>query len=529
MRLLVVVAHPDDESFGCGSVLACAATNRYDTAVVCATRGEAGESRIQTDDLAALRESELRVAAGILGVGLLRLLGHVDSGMAGDPPPGALVSVDPALLAAEVQAVIEELRPEVVVTLDASDGHRDHVAIRDATLTAVDASAHPVAATYLVCLARSSMTRWADHMRTTGGGDAYLAMAELGTPDADITLVVDVEQHLATRWAAIRAHDSQASPYDDLPEELQHDFLAKDRLRLVRGVEDLLAYGSAMTDADLTSTGFKSVDDQPDVSMFFSAMDETAEWEATKQLRAWEREQLSLHPGQRLLDVGCGLGDAALALSLDLGDQGEVVGIDGSEVMLAEARVRTADATCRMRFTVGDAGDLDEPDASFDAVRSERMLQWVPDPARAIAEMARVLRPGGLVCLTDSDWSTFDLDVGNPDIARRVQETFGVDRTRQTTVGGRLASLAEAAGLVPVGETSATQVWSSWHPDKSPRPDGWVPMAVMAEPLVEAGQLAADEVDWFVETVEDAARQGRFTMRMTMRSLIAAAAPAGGD
>jgi SAM-dependent methyltransferase len=339
--------------------------------------------------------------------------------------------------------------------------------------------------------------------------------------------VVDVEEHLATRWAAIRAHHSQASPYDDLPEGLQHELLAKDRLRLVRGVEDLLLYGSRVEPTDVPATAFEAVDDHPDVSMLLTAMDETAQWEATKQLRAWEREQLSLRSGQRLLDVGCGLGDAAVALSIDLGDQGEVVGIDGSEVMLAEARVRAADATCRVRFTVGDAGALDEPDASFDAVRTERMLQWVPDPARAVAEMARVLRPGGRVCLTDSDWSTLDFDVGDPDIARRVHGTFGVDRGRQTTVGGRLSSLAEAAGLVPLVETSATQVWSSWDPDVLPRLDGWAPMAVMAEAMVEAGQLRADEVDRFVETVEEAARQGRFTMRLTMHSLIAAA-PAGG-
>jgi ubiquinone/menaquinone biosynthesis C-methylase UbiE len=282
-----------------------------------------------------------------------------------------------------------------------------------------------------------------------------------------------------------------------------------------------------MTSRDLGSSGFEAVDDHPDVSMLFSAMDETAEWEATKQLRAWEREQLSLRSGQRLLDVGCGLGDAALALSIDLGDQGEVVGIDGSELMLAEARFRSADAPCRVRFTVGDAGALDEPDASFDAVRSERMLQWLPDPAGAVAEMARVLRPGGLVCLTDSDWSTLDLDVGDPDIARRVRETYGVDRGRQTTVGGRLTSLAGAAGLVPLAETTATQVWSSWDPDESNRPDGWAPMAVMAEAMVEAGQLTADEIDWFVETVEEAARQSRFAMRLTMHSMIAAA-PTGG-
>ncbi len=528
MRLLVTVAHPDDESFGCGSLLARAAADGHDTAVVCATLGEAGGSRIETDDLAALREEELRAAAAILGVGLVRLLGHIDSGMTDEPRPGALVSVDPAVLAAEVQAVIEELRPDVVITLDASDGHRDHVAIRDATLTAVDASAHAVAATYLICLARSSMTRWADHMRRSGGGDAYLAMTELGTPDADITLVVDVEEHLATRWAAIRAHHSQASPYDDLSEELQHEFLAKDRFRLVRGVEDVLSYGCRVEPTEMRATAFEAVDDHPDASMLLTAMDETAQWEATKQLRAWEREQLSLRAGQRLLDVGCGLGDAALALSIDLGDQGEVVGIDGSEVMLAEARVRAADATCRVRFTVGDAGALDEPDASFDAVRTERMLQWVPDPARAVAEMARVVRPGGRVCLTDSDWSTLDFDIGDPDIAQRMLETFGVDRGRQSTVGGRLGRLAEAAGLIPLAETSATQIWSSWDPDESPRPHGWAPMPVMAQAMVEAGQLRADEIDRFVETVEEAARQGRFTMRLTMHSVIAAAPP-GGD
>jgi LmbE family N-acetylglucosaminyl deacetylase len=65
--------------------------------------------------------------------------------------------------------------------------------------------------------------------------DAYFDAGKLGTPDDDITTVIDVTAQLPTRWAAIRAHTSQASPYDDLPEELQRDFLATDRLRLVRG------------------------------------------------------------------------------------------------------------------------------------------------------------------------------------------------------------------------------------------------------------------------------------------------------
>jgi N-acetyl-1-D-myo-inositol-2-amino-2-deoxy-alpha-D-glucopyranoside deacetylase len=239
MLLLVVIAHPDDESFGCGSVLADATAVGYDTAVLCATRGEAGESRVRTDDLAALREAELRSAADILGVGAVHLLAHADSGMAGDPAPGTLAAAEPSQVTAEVRSVIDDLRPDVVVTLDASDGHRDHALIRDATLTAVDSASHPPAATYLWCLARSSMARWAEHMRSTGGGDAYLALGELGTPDEEITLVVDVARHVSRRWEAIRAHASQANPYDDLPPDLQRDFLAVDRLRLVRGIDAL--------------------------------------------------------------------------------------------------------------------------------------------------------------------------------------------------------------------------------------------------------------------------------------------------
>ena len=76
------------------------------------------------------------------------------------------------------------------------------------------------------------MRRWAEH--------AGIAGDDLGTPDDEITTTLDVEAQLVTRWEAIRAHTSQTSPYDDLPADLQHAFLAVDRLRLVRG-DDVLA------------------------------------------------------------------------------------------------------------------------------------------------------------------------------------------------------------------------------------------------------------------------------------------------
>jgi N-acetyl-1-D-myo-inositol-2-amino-2-deoxy-alpha-D-glucopyranoside deacetylase len=238
VRFLVVVAHPDDESFGCGSVLAFASAAGFETAVLCATRGEAGESRMPATDLAVVREAELRAAARILGVGAVRVLDHTDSGMSGEPPAGSLAAADPSRVIAEVRSTIEELCPDVVVTLDASDGHRDHAVIRDATIAAVDSAEHQPTAVYLSCLARSSMTRWREHI-SGATADAYPSSEPLGTPDEDITTVLDVSSFLPLRWEAIRAHASQTSPFDDLPPELQLEFLATDRLQLLRGVDVL--------------------------------------------------------------------------------------------------------------------------------------------------------------------------------------------------------------------------------------------------------------------------------------------------
>ena len=181
-RVLVVVAHPDDESFGCGSVLAHAADRGAETVVCCATRGEAGECAPGFDlgprSLAAVREEELHAASAVLGVGRVVLLDHLDSGMADDPPDGALVAVDPEALADEIRALIDEVRPDVVVTLDGSDGHRDHTAIRDATLAAVRTPGrHQPERAYLECLAQQNMARWADHQRRLDRYGDYTAAA----------------------------------------------------------------------------------------------------------------------------------------------------------------------------------------------------------------------------------------------------------------------------------------------------------------------------------------------------------------
>lgn len=278
-----------------------------------------------------------------------------------------------------------------------------------------------------------------------------------------------------------------------------------------------------MSTDDRHGLGYEVVDRDPNVSVLVATMDSTARWDSTRRLRAWERGELGLRAGQRLLDVGCGLGEAALELAADLGADGEIVGVDISAEMLRVARSRAGRAPCRVRFSLGDAQSLAQPDDSFDAVRSERTLQWLTDPRGAVAEMARVVRPGGRVSLIDTDWSTFAIDIGDDELAEVVRLAMRTQRGRPSHVGRRLADLIRDAGLTPVARTEATHTWTAWNPDETPAPDGCFSMLSLANDLVAADHLAPGERDQFVARIHDKARQGRFSMSLTMFAVVAAA------
>jgi N-acetyl-1-D-myo-inositol-2-amino-2-deoxy-alpha-D-glucopyranoside deacetylase len=231
-HLVVVVAHPDDETFGCGSLIAHSVAAGARVTLLCATRGEAGERAPHPDTdhlpLGDLREQELRNAATVLGVHAIELLGYADSGWDGELPDGALCAAAVDDVARDLGARFAQLSPDVVLTLHGDDGHRDHVHIRQAVETAL--ARHPARVPLeRACLSNGLMRRWVEEMRAGQSATAYLDLDVdgLGTPDSQLT-AIDVSALLAVRERAIACHRSQRSPFDGLSPQLRRAFLATD-------------------------------------------------------------------------------------------------------------------------------------------------------------------------------------------------------------------------------------------------------------------------------------------------------------
>jgi SAM-dependent methyltransferase len=184
-------------------------------------------------------------------------------------------------------------------------------------------------------------------------------------------------------------------------------------------------------------------------------LDAAAASAPARRYKRWLLDALDLRRGQNVLDVGCGPGTDLADLAAAVGGSGEVIGIDRDPAMVAEARRRTAD---HANVTVhdGDANALPLDDACADRARVDRVLQHLADPAGALAELRRVLCPGGVLGMAEPDWDTLVVD-GVDTATSRAYTRFIADGRRNGTIGRQLPRLATAAGFT-VRAVDATAV-----------------------------------------------------------------------
>ncbi len=255
--------------------------------------------------------------------------------------------------------------------------------------------------------------------------------------------------------------------------------------------------------ADDLASGFKNVDRAADFEVFASCLALIDSLPFFVECKRESYDRLAAGAGATLLEVGCGLGDDAAALASRVAPGGAVVAVDGSRSMVDAARRRHG-GVAGLSFQVADATRLPYSDGRFDGCRIDRVLQHIADPATAINEMVRVLRPGGTLVAFDSDWETLTIDSTHRALTRTILNAW-CDRFPSGWIGRAMAALFLDAGLVDVEVHPKTLV--SRDLDVADRVFSFF---ATADGLVAAGIIDPDDADRWRAELRAADAAGRF-------------------
>ena len=179
--------------------------------------------------------------------------------------------------------------------------------------------------------------------------------------------------------------------------------------------------------------------------------------------------EAGIGPGQRILDLGSGVGDVALIASRLVGSSGEVVGIERDPRSIARATARMAEADVRnVSFTQSDAAQIPR-DKPFDAAVGRYILMFLPDPIAVLRSLSQVVRPGGVLAFQEPNWGSFHLMCARLPLWRAgaalMEETFQRSGAN-TKLGPALSRIFQEAGMpAPSTRTDILHGAEQWMPD----------------------------------------------------------------
>lgn len=230
---------------------------------------------------------------------------------------------------------------------------------------------------------------------------------------------------------------------------------------------------------------------QPDNSpaYFIDFLDFLDKREDIRNLRIEAEKHLNLSPGQKVLDLGCGIGGATFPLAELVGPAGFVAGVDISSAMIDVAKGRV-NGSAGIEFRVGEACSIPYPKGFFDAARCERVFLYLPDRLAAIREMKRVVKPGGRIVLLDTDMDSTAVYSKKPQLARKMTSIVAATMPNPNSARD-LPALAKDAGLKEI------RVQTLALP--TPHEFFLKVMAGSLEKAVEMGTVAAPEAAEFLE------------------------------
>lgn len=212
---------------------------------------------------------------------------------------------------------------------------------------------------------------------------------------------------------------------------------------------------------------------------------------------------LGVKPGQEILDVGCGTGGTMRALAQHEPAIGRIVGVDNSAVMIAEAEKRAAGSNWPLTHHVIDAHQLPFADNSFDGCFATGVFEIIEQPQTVLAEMARVLRPGGRLVVITGDIDATMIDATNRTVTRKIIH-YANDYEGNGWIGRQLPGFCHDLGLANIQAVprmmpiTRYEMWAElwWQ--------GW------AEAAAAAGTITAEELQDWLADLQARDRAGKF-------------------
>ncbi|MGH3669111.1 MAG: methyltransferase domain-containing protein [Pseudonocardiaceae bacterium] len=220
--------------------------------------------------------------------------------------------------------------------------------------------------------------------------------------------------------------------------------------------------------------------------------------------RAHLREVLALVPGSQVLDIGCGPGILASEMAAEVSPAGHVYGIDISESMLALAEQHCGTAG-GVTLRSGRAERIPFGDEEFDAAIAVQVYEYVTDIEGALAELFRVLRPGGRAVILDTDWDSLVWYTEDRTRMQRVLELWD-GHLVDPRLPERLGPLLARAGFVDERLTSLTFLNRECHENTY---SFWL-IGFVESFLRDQGKAGAAEAQAWAEELHALARDQRY-------------------
>ena len=249
----------------------------------------------------------------------------------------------------------------------------------------------------------------------------------------------------------------------------------------------------------MTQSEWSTVDAAADPRRLVSGLDTLRAEPFFAQSKARMAERLAVTPTDRVVDIGCGTGEDAIALD------SWAIGIERSVVMCSEARSRHPN----LALVAGDAVALPIRDAHADAVRADRVIQHLPDAPAALREWRRVLRLHGRLVCFDPDLATAQVEGVDARAATIVLGWRRATRPGAATVRD-LADAIRAAGFVDVRVEPRVLDLTDLG-----RADGMMGLAGWGDAAADAGLLSGDDARRWSDDVHVASRAGVLRYRCT--------------